>query len=512
MASINDDELEYLSPNFDPASLTVPRLRAILVAHDVPYPSAAKKAQLIELFEDHVVPEAERLLAARARTKRSSRGITDMPSSQEGSLAGDDDEEEIVPTRAPPVTPRRRGRKSGKVAAEEEFDTPAATRTPAAASIVSRRKSTKHSRASDTENATDPELQRPVARRSRKSTATPVVKQESPEQGWHGHRAEADVFTDDNPFQSGSSPVYEPVSARKSRKSVGAAKSSSRRKSSVSRRRTGHLSPNRNIEQRDGFAAPSSRTFDVPVSRLRGRKQEEEEELAVDDEGVETGEEFTPEEQLELVRARAKNGEADILPPRRKKPKRKGGISKSAPWVILLALAGGYAGWWRREKLDIGYCGIGRDPSIPTNVNIPDWANFLEPQCEPCPPHAYCYSQLETQCEPDFVYKSHPLSFGGLVPLPPTCEPDGEKARRVKAVADRAVEELRERRAKWECGDLKDTKGKELPAVEIDEQELKQEVGKKRRRGLSQSEFEDLWSAALGEITSRDEVLSGLDG
>lgn len=82
----------------------------------------------------------------------------------------------------------------------------------------------------------------------------------------------------------------------------------------------------------------------------------------------------------------------------------------------------------------------------------------------------------------------------------------------MKAVADRAVEELRERRAKWECGDLVDEAGKEVPAVEIGEAELKKEVGKKRRRGMGEAEFEELWKGALGEITARDEVVSGVDG
>jgi len=73
--------------------------------------------------------------------------------------------------------------------------------------------------------------------------------------------------------------------------------------------------------------------------------------------------------------------------------------------------------------------------------------------------------------------------------LTPTCEPDGEKVRRVKAVADRAVEELRERRAKWECGDLVDEAGIPDVVVEIDEEDLKKEVSKKRRKGMGEAEF-----------------------
>jgi len=83
--------------------------------------------------------------------------------------------------------------------------------------------------------------------------------------------------------------------------------------------------------------------------------------------------------------------------------------------------------------------------------------------------------------------------------------------RKIKVVADRAVEELRERRAKHECGDLVDERGK-LEPVEIREPELKKEVSKMRRKGMSDVEFDDLWRGALGEIMDRDEIVSETSG
>lgn len=74
------DDLDYLSPDFDLNSLTVPRLRSILVSHDIPYPASAKKAQLIRILEDEVLPQARRLLRDRERVRRTSDGITDMGS------------------------------------------------------------------------------------------------------------------------------------------------------------------------------------------------------------------------------------------------------------------------------------------------------------------------------------------------------------------------------------------------------------------------------------------------
>jgi hypothetical protein len=254
---------------------------------------------------------------------------------------------------------------------------------------------------------------------------------------------------------------------------------------------------------------PTSSKFkaEIPVSQLNYAGFEEPIE------SIEPTEEFTPEAQLELVRDRTSKGLTAISPRRRRR--QNGGIGKGPISVVLLTLLGGYATWYRQEKFAVGYCGVGRDAKqvIPANVEVPDWVRILaEPQCEPCPQHAYCSENLQTQCETDFILQQHPLSLGGLIPFAPTCEPDGEKVRRVKAVADRAVEELRERRAKFECGDLIDEKGVPEPTVEIDADNLKKEMSKKRRKGMSESEFEELWSAAIGEIEGRDEVESRADG
>ncbi len=435
-----------------------------------------------------------------------------MPSSQESTVNSDDDDEDDTSLMPPPPVPdtsRRKSRTSGRVETEESTEDLTAARGQAKRTS-SRRSSTKHARASDTEVSTEPGVKRPLVRKTRRSevTPTPAVKVEEPDLVGRPS-LEGSAFSYDNPFQSGSSPLSGTArssSVERTRKSLGA--SGERKKSSSRRRRTeGVVTETSRIKQEDGVVVPTSETFDLSVAKLRTPKDE------VDD-GIEPGEEFTAEEQLELVRERAKNGYTDLLPPKRKKrPQNTGRVSKSAPWVVILTLMTGYAAWWRREKIEVGYCGLGRPSSMAlTNIQMPDWASVLQPECEPCPQHAYCYAELQVRCEPDFVLKPHPLSLGGLLPLSPTCEADGEKVRRVKAVADRAVEELRERRAKWECGDLVDETGKEAPVVDIEEGKLKKEVGRKRRRGMGEAEFEELWKGAIGEIMGRDEVVSDVDG
>lgn len=467
-------DLAYLEPDFDPTSLTIPKLRSLLVEYNVNYPSSAKKAQLVELFEEKIRPQAKRVLSAHARTKPSTRGIKDVPSSQASVV----DEDPSPPPAKSPTKRKSRRVTEGPVEVDEE-PTP---RVPASA--PAKRVSSKQTRTAD-EDANG----QPQRRRSRKS----AVKVEEPDpERWHTGDADS-PFTSDNPFQSGSSPP--PESRERRRRTIDPSEPKAKRKSSEGRRKTDGTT--------DGALVRTRKTYELPVARLRHE----------DEDAVPAGEEFTPEEQLELVRARAANGEVDILPPRRRKAQSNNtGALKMFTSFGGLATLLGLAAVWRQEKFEVGYCGIGRPSTQIAGLDIPDWAEVLRPQCEPCPPHAYCYSDLRTECEPDFVLRQHPLALNGLVPLAPTCEPDSEKQMRVKAVADRAVEELRIRNAEYECGDLKDTSGKSAETSQIAEEVLKEVVSTKRRKGMSQDEFEDLWKAAIGDIASRDEVVAGSDG
>ncbi|KAK0102531.1 inner nuclear membrane protein enriched at telomere/subtelomere region [Cadophora gregata] len=497
------DSLDYLQTGFEPSTLTVPRLRSILVSHDIAYPSGAKKPQLIEIFTNEVLPQSKKILSERARARRTSRGITDADS-QDSTIGADED---LMP---PPPTPRARSsRKTSSRYKSEESESDAAPALRSPTKRTPRASSSKHARASESETM-DVDGARKSVRRTRKSEApTPVpvpppkMKIEEYDERPSTSRRES-AFTHDNPFQSGSSPPSGLSSGEKKRKSLGATSSKTPRKSlSATRRRTdGHQA-----DADEGIHPPTSSTFEIPVSTLNGLKD-------VDDNGVEASEEFTPEEQLELVRDRAVNGLNAVGPLRPKRHQPRGFTLKGPLWVAALTIFGGYSAWYRQEKVAVGYCGVGREatPIIPVGVQVPDWVRILaEPECELCPKHAYCSEALETHCEADFVLKQHPLSLGGIIPLAPTCEPDGEKARRVKLVASRVVDGLRERRANWECGDLTNDAGLPEPTVEIDADELKKDI-KKQGKKVSEAEFEELWAAALGDVQAMDEVTSVVDG
>lgn len=463
---------DYLQEGFDPRSVTIPRLRSILVTHNVDYPSTAKKPQLVELVNDHVLSQASKLRAERARAKRSSLGIVNAGSAQD---TGTWDDDEVATPRRRSKTPRK---SSSRLKSEEnELAVPKARST-----------SKRTSRSVSRQLSMDPEeVSEYDSRTSRRSTrtATPQIKAEPEneedveidENVVPSYEEEDTVFTDDNPFQSGSPPS---AGSNRRRTTGGAVPRSEK----TARRRTGGTP---SIEA----SAPS-------------RRRKSPEFL------MEPGEEFTPDAQLEIEEA-TNSGELSVRQKSPARGSRRQGSIATPFFVLLLSLIGAYLAWYRQEKIAVGYCDLGRPPKqvIPIEMQdkIPDaLLPFIEPECEPCPQHAFCYEDFSVRCHDDFILQPHPLSLGGLVPLPPTCEPDSEKARRVKAVADKAIEELRDRRAQYECGELTDDAGHSADSPAIGEEELKESVSRKRAKKLSNQEFDELWDAAIGDITDREEV------
>ena len=486
---MDEDDLFYLAPGFDPASLTVPRLRNILLTHDIDYPSNAKKSQLIQLFNDELTPKAKKLLSASKRVKRSARGIVDVPSSQASTV---DEEEAAKPEPAPAPATRRGGRR--KTATVE----PDPDATLIAPDTTRSRRTTARGTRSAEPVAVDPDPEPEPApapkRRGRPSTKTP--KQESPDpEAWH-KAAEDSPFTTDNPFQSGgSSPPPEARIPDRRRRTVDPSTTTEKRKSTASRRRTDGVVPAKTEEVERSV-------FEVPIARASRRKSPSAEQ-----ELVPAGEEFAPEEALELAQQEA-SGQL-VRPARARQTKSSSLVLQAVLWPLVIS-AGFMSTLWMQEKYSVGYCGIGKPPRMElAGVEIPDWADSLRPQCEPCPQHAECYQNLVTKCEDDFVLKHHPLTLGGYlpIPLPPTCEPDSEKARRVQHVVERAVDVLRERNAKYECNEIVpgDSKAPKSPA--ISEEELRATLAAKRTKRMSQEEFDALFNEAIPEIMNRDEIV-----
>ncbi|KAJ0121691.1 sister chromatid separation protein [Diaporthe amygdali] len=503
---MSDSEVDYLQPEFEPSSVTIPRLRSILVSQNVPYPATAKKAQLVEIFNDTVAPRARKLLAQRQKAKRSSMGITNIDGSQGYSVANQD----LAPvpsSRRRAVSPRKSNR-SFKQASEEP------DHLPAQLSLSPRkrqaRSASRQLAQSDTDTDSHYESRRSPRKTSRQPDLTPQpeVKKEYSDDDtpYQKHSAEPGaVFTSDNPFQSGSSPI--PMATPSNRRRT-AGQDSTAKKSTASSTRRRTDGPSADTYESAGY----SKSVAVPVPAFTRPMTPVTPEPVFEE--VEAGEEFTPDEQLALAQEDALRAQTAVAPVRQ--PRRSTNLATPF-WLLITVLLGSYGAWYRQEKIAVGYCGAGRPAQeiIPRQVeykdfklDVPEWVFPLaEPECEPCPPHAYCYADHSVRCDEGFILKPHPLSANGLIPLPPTCEADSEKLRRVKAVADRAVEELRDRKAKFECGELVNENGQvpENPMVAVED--LKETVSEKRSKKLSKKEFDDLWTAALGEIEQRDEVV-----
>ena len=490
------DDVDYLQPSFEPSSVTIPILRNILMSNDIHYPASAKKADLVDIFNQRLRPKTRKLLAAREHVRRTSAGITNMPSSQDSSTVSADEDEDRSSTR-PPDTPRQRN--SSRHTPLELKSTEPVSRSTSTAEAVKRppNKASRHSIADP-----EPDLPRPAARKPRKSELTPIIKQERLSLPDSTKVFESrGAFSDDNPFQSGSSPMEAELHQRQSGGSA-----PERRKSSSNKTNAGEKRASRSIDEASSAHVPASLTYEMAEAAPKKSRVKTE---ATSD--IEVGEEFTPEEQLEMSSEQtASSSRAPSSSNRIQERQRTKTVSRSIPWLAVGLFVFGYATWYRQEQLTVGYCGIGRPPDAITAIEVPGWASSLVPVCQACPSHATCYEGMRTICDHDYILQTHPLSLGGLIPIPPTCAPDGEKARKVKAVADRAVEELRERKAEAECGTLKDKKGMLAPA-EISEQKLKATVGEKRRRGMTAMEFEDLWKGALGDIVSREEIVQSTD-
>lgn len=489
-----DSKLDYLQSGFDPNTLKVAELRAILLENGVDFSFSAKKAQLVELFTQHITPNARTILNAHKGVKASSRGIVDV------NLDGTPS---VVAT--PRRTSRRTASRMGTVDTEEEEETPRPARASRRSASV-KRASGKHARVPETDKSEIEDQEPPRSIRKtrsssvRRSVIPKAENSEAPPSKLKLENSEDDstVFSSHNPFQRGSSPVTRSSEwADRRRAPAGGGK-----RRSVSVKRRTDFTPS---ERDSGYtpigtmAVPSSKK--LPLSRLPSSKndvkrkgivkKEEEEE----DYSLEPGEEFTPEETEEISREPG-------APLRRRTGGQASPTGTSMLWAIILSLLVGYFMWWRKEKKEVGYCGLGK---LDMQTYNSDWTSLIRPQCEPCPQNAICKFNFEADCKDDYVLVPNQLSFGGLVPLPPTCEPDSEKLRRIAILSDEAIRVLRERAADVECGEASLGKGEEAGVSEAD---LRQVLYNLKAPGLSDAQFNELWRYALDDVSNREEVVS----
>ncbi|KAL7420083.1 inner nuclear membrane protein enriched at telomere/subtelomere region [Cryptotrichosporon argae] len=95
MSSAPPPAVVYLAPGFEPMSLKASRA-SILLEHDVRHSALAKKADLIGLFNVHVVPRAAAILASHSNIQPSAQGVIAVANDGTESLV-----EEPVKKRGP---------------------------------------------------------------------------------------------------------------------------------------------------------------------------------------------------------------------------------------------------------------------------------------------------------------------------------------------------------------------------------------------------------------------------
>ncbi|KAF3903649.1 hypothetical protein AA313_de0206220 [Arthrobotrys entomopaga] len=531
-----EDEEFYLQPGFDASSLTIPQIRNILLKHDIEYPSNVKKAKLVEIFETELTPQAPAILKQLGKVKASTKGIVNAE--DYGTIG----ELEVGPT------PRKRAtrRKGSSVPTEDDATTGdeevaaapvrrnsrrAVTPKKRAGSPVKRgRKSSVRPEVTDSEDIPVEETPKPRrGRRSLAATKTPEpepFREPTPEPVAEPVVDDEPAFSNENPFQMGSSPRAPPSENRRRSLPV----KDTPKKVDGSRRRTeGIPSTRKSPEVMDfGRGSPTPTKF-IPMSKFQSLTPErkikalhdeidqnnaemearmggtdvyikEEDESNI---SLEPGEEFVPEEALEVEREDENANAVASLARRRGR----GSNATTTLLSILYTLVGvafvAYGVWWREEKLKVGYCGIGKP--VLKNPDYPDWFNNLTPDCEPCPSHAICRERLETECFTDYVIVPHPFSLKGLVPFAPTCQPDSEKIRRVSVLSDAVTKRLRDRAAAIECGNIKLGEDGEKGLAE---KAIKDALYSMKSPTLSDAQFTELWDNAVQDLEKKEEIVT----
>lgn len=203
--------------------------------------------------------------------------------------------------------------------------------------------------------------------------------------------------------------------------------------------------------------------------------------------------------------------------PKKKKSRKTAAVRSSGkPWtfyaerifgLFVVSAICGYIYWWCQERVNVGYCDVGfitddadfdyEQEKSPLELVV----DQLRPECVPCPAHATCYPHFKAICDEDFKYRENLFSFGGLLPIPPTCLPDTEKQHRIMALSSRAKQILRERNAEVECGYI------DASTAAIEEDDLRDLLYKDKKAEITDEEWNDLWRQAVKDLDNEEDII-----
>ncbi|CAN6653304.1 inner nuclear membrane protein Src1p [Trichomonascus vanleenenianus] len=248
------------------------------------------------------------------------------------------------------------------------------------------------------------------------------------------------------------------------------------------------------------FSSPlSAADADLPITSVTS-------ESILSQKNEDTQEQQTITEKVEKLKEEIDREEAAASLKEEKK-----GASAAQFWLqrifsfALFGLLAAYAGWWREQRIEVGYCDVGfssadDDYAYGDQPILEQVVEALRPKCVPCPSHATCYPDFKAVCDVDFVQVPHPLSFNGLIPIAPKCVADTEKQQRVYIMSQRIADILRDRNAAAYCGETSEPAG-------IDADDLRGSLYDIKAPELSDEEFDDLWKHAIKDIKDNDEFI-----
>lgn len=533
------DRGNYLETGFDPSTLTVIYLRAILQNHDVGFPSNASKAQLIKAFQENIVPNAKKY--KKARTQNAA-----IPSDASDILDGETGE-----PLEPPRTTRRISRKSTSEALRRVPST-SPTRK-GRKTLATPRTSTKPLRAED-EDLSDQDR---MASSTRLIDDTPR-KPRRVSQKW-GTGDATSVWEDNNPFQKETPDI-----------DVGLSRSVSKPRKSRGRPSSGvDFAPptaEQNIFPEPGslnlgtYPSPArkARTSVTPV-RPSSRLEASTSPYSVD--GEETMDDSQERNGYPHVEGESQNdivtekiaslGNGTLVPKTRS--------AQSFGWRqlltgLLVAVSSFALYGYKTDSASIGYCDTGKSTNAvvlqhlleieaekscrDAIVKRTDAGLLPDPegeacktsilpratQCTPCPPHAICSGHTIT-CEPAYVLKhsifsSIPLvdalldGFPGLGPiaLPPTCVADVKRRQKVGKMAGAIENKLSIVRGDRICAGVVSTGGdaQDAAAFGMTMDEIKASLTR-RINSKAIPNFDDIFAQAISELKNNKLLVSVRD-
>ncbi|KAG4305144.1 hypothetical protein PORY_001314 [Pneumocystis oryctolagi] len=505
---------EYLDENFDVKSLRIADLRRILLEYNVDYPSSAKKQVLLDLFHKHVLSRQKAVSMAKQRV------INDVHGKEDDNL-------NIKQVKQ-------------KITKKTVSERPENAKT----STFVRRSSTRGS------------LRKPENVHDTESGET-FLEKSYPE----------NVFSNQNLFQKGS-PLYEvsvPISSQCLNDNVSSSSFAPFSKVSMEMpisNSDSHVPLKTQIQLStdvDAFHSKPQKFMtkieDLKTSKqfhamaIRGKSSVYTDELQISEDKdlcsdiILQNDQANKKETLEVVQEKkdldtgkdkefsSVNKDSRVLCSKLKNNSKRSRKSLFVKFFVMFIFGMSIfvlAAIWREETIRLGYCGVETEGEHLFGslekydfIVIPNMYSSIREKlpkvllnnafiyCRPCPSHAICYPNYKLLCEKDYIVTQNIFSINGLIPIPPSCVPDTEKLRKVHIIVNEAIQILRDKNAKLECGSIKLSKGEKEGILEED---LEKYLWEMKSPNINDEQFQELLLDAFEDIEKYDDILVEDDG